>query len=924
MATTGQPVAEAVVVVTADLKQFISQLNVARLATMQFANAVSSSIGSAITSMSRTVASGMNVAISGMKSAAIAAGDLASGIYKAADAAGSSNFSRVLGVGMLALGKSMIESNAMFERVQIAMDSLTGSAENGAAMMAKLKEVAVNTPFTMQGLAKNAQFLMTMGFAAKDVIPIMMRLGDVLAVRGTGDPEQSLTSAVQAMARLNQAPALTTRSMLQFANQGIPVMDALMKKLGKTRQEVQALIHAGQITPQQGMSAVMSLADDPRFKGKMGAMNATFTGMMSNVSDAFTMFAARAGKPLFESAKATATQLFTYLMSSAGNAMADKIAAGFAKVSAFLAPFTGAIKAAIPTILKVGAVLGGLSLIMPILNTGLRIAAPLVGMLVGAFKPLNFLLLGLGYLATKALGDPATMASLSDGFNAASAAVQRFVDQFGGIEGLLTAVWGAFTGFWDYIAEKAGEAWTYIKENAGAAWDWILEKAGAVADAIGPVLTTGLAGAALMFTGIGVAIMKAYDAVSSFVSANAEMVQAVAGTALAVGLVALAIKGVIAVLSALGITQVISAGLWAAWTVAVLFAKGAVLVYSVSVLVLTALVSACTFAIGLFTATLSAASIVSAVVTLVSLGVAAAVVGAVLLVAASAISAFIETGKGLSKLVVDIAGIDEGPLDRISGIFGEWFSILKDVADMARDDIPSAIKLLGAGAKLAFSQLSDVFPPLWEYIKTGFSTLIDYVCAKFSASFSEAFNNSLGALMAGIAAVNPVLAKAMGFVGADPKAYFAAAEKAREAGRVAEAKAFLDMLVASARFRGDAKESPETVEARRVYEELKSGLKKDIELKKVGDAASVIAAGAEGTAGGMETPASPKFDDNAAAAKTGFSGFAELWKKTQEAMGENEMMNFTKRGAMAAEGALPILKGIKEKIKAPPPRGWGA
>jgi hypothetical protein len=75
----------------------------------------------------------------------------------------------------------------------------------------------------------------------------------------------------------------------------------------------------------------------------------------------------------------------------------------------------------------------------------------------------------------------------------------------------------------------------------------------------------------------------------------------------------------------------------------------------------------------------------------------------------------------------------------------------------------------------------------------------------------------------------------------------------------------------------------------------------------------------------MATPPSPDFDKNAAAQKTDFSGFADLWKKTQQAMGENEMLALTKRGAVAGEGVWKIAKDILGKI--PPPGGhrrdWG-
>lgn len=72
-----------------------------------------------------------------------------------------------------------LKQAADFEQTQVSFEVLTGSVENGKALIQDLTSFAAKTPFTFTGITDAAKQLMAYGVAQKDIIPTASMLGDI-------------------------------------------------------------------------------------------------------------------------------------------------------------------------------------------------------------------------------------------------------------------------------------------------------------------------------------------------------------------------------------------------------------------------------------------------------------------------------------------------------------------------------------------------------------------------------------------------------------------------------------------------------------------------------------------------------------------------------------------------------------------------
>src|SRR5215467_13130593 len=90
--------------------------------------------------------------------------------------------------------------NAQLQNSSIAFTTMLGSAQKSKAFLDQLQQFAKTTPFEFGDLVSNAQNMMGMGIAAKDVIPDLRALGDsVASIGGSAQQVNSVTLAFDQM-----------------------------------------------------------------------------------------------------------------------------------------------------------------------------------------------------------------------------------------------------------------------------------------------------------------------------------------------------------------------------------------------------------------------------------------------------------------------------------------------------------------------------------------------------------------------------------------------------------------------------------------------------------------------------------------------------------------------------------------------------
>ena len=209
--------------------------------------------------------------------------------------------------------------------------------------------------------------------------------------------------------------------------------------------------------------------------------------------------------------------------------------------------------------------------------------------------------------------------------------------------------------------------------------------------------------------------------------------------------------------SVLKVSQILSAAMWLGWIGVVGIAKLAMLLFSAVVVGFNVgmaimggvlafasggFAGLATFVLGAKVATWlfnSALTVTNALLLGAGLIGAAVVIGGIGL----AFKAAWEMAKGFGGAMGSVVGIfgsfssGNGPMGTITSLFGQWKSIVGDIFELMKTDMPGAMAVAKAAFALAVAQIGELFPPLWAYLKEGFLILFDTVAQNMEVTFKK-------------------------------------------------------------------------------------------------------------------------------------------------------------------------------------------
>lgn len=195
-----------------------------------------------------------------------------------------------LGGGLVAIGKSAVQTAVEFERTEIAFEVMTGSAERAKAVLEDLYQFAAVTPFEIQDVIKAAQTFTAVGIEAETAAAMVKRLGNISASM-PGEMADNLQHVVRALAQMHAKGTVQAEEMTrQLANAGIPAWEALAHRIGVTVPEAMARARAGMVSAREGIMAILDLAASPRFAGAQARHAQTMIGLWSTLKDNVTFF----------------------------------------------------------------------------------------------------------------------------------------------------------------------------------------------------------------------------------------------------------------------------------------------------------------------------------------------------------------------------------------------------------------------------------------------------------------------------------------------------------------------------------------------------------------------------------------------------------------------------------------------------------
>lgn len=200
----------------------------------------------------------------------------------------------LVGKGMYDLVKSIVEVRGEFQQLEIAFETMLGSADKANALMSQLTETAAKTPFDLKGVANGAKQLLAYGTAAEDVNDTLVRLGDIAS--GLSIP---LNDMVMLYGTTMTQGRMFTQDLRQFMGRGIPLAEELAKQFGVTTDKVGELVTAGKVTSKEFNAAIMAMSSEGgKFYNLMERQSASLTGQISNLSDAWDVARNNIGKSM--------------------------------------------------------------------------------------------------------------------------------------------------------------------------------------------------------------------------------------------------------------------------------------------------------------------------------------------------------------------------------------------------------------------------------------------------------------------------------------------------------------------------------------------------------------------------------------------------------------------------------------------------
>lgn len=194
----------------------------------------------------------------------------------------------VAGAALGAAGVFGVKAAGDFQQTRIAFEGILGSGQKAQAFLSQLRDFAAKTPFEFPELSGAARQLLGVGFAAKDVIPIMTKIGNVTAA--LGGSAEGVNGVVRALGQM-QGKGKASAEELQQISEAIPgfsAIKAIAESMGVTTAEAFKLLEKGAVPADEAIQAILTGME--KFPGAAGAMDRqsrTLNGVISTLKDTF-------------------------------------------------------------------------------------------------------------------------------------------------------------------------------------------------------------------------------------------------------------------------------------------------------------------------------------------------------------------------------------------------------------------------------------------------------------------------------------------------------------------------------------------------------------------------------------------------------------------------------------------------------------
>lgn len=421
--------------------------------------------------------------------------------------------------GALALTGGLVKTGIGFKAFKqnslVAFTTMLGSAEKAQKHLDDMMTFAKSTPFAYPDLVTSSRNLVAFGFKAKDTIPLMKTLGDVVA--GIGGGNQELLNIVDIFGKMKAGGRASLEEINRLSDMGVPALAILGNQMGLTGAELREKISGGAIEANDAIKMLVDgmkngtkgvMGETAKYGGMMDGLKGTFTGAMDSMKGAWR----RAGDAMMDDA------LFEKLIEGV-NWLTQQINKLPAVMTPVFSAINSGLNALIPMFQKAGDALSNMSSDQ-VAATMFIIAGAITGAVIPAFA-------GMAVAAWSA------MAPLLP-FIAVGAAV-------GAVAMVIYKNWSSispvFASMWSVVQPVLQGLWKGFQQSAQLLMSWLMPAFEAFKSAIttimplliaiGAALGIFLATAVAVFNGVVAAIGPILTAIGNILNVVANVVMGV-------------------------------------------------------------------------------------------------------------------------------------------------------------------------------------------------------------------------------------------------------------------------------------------------------------------------------------------------------------------------------------------------------------
>lgn len=187
----------------------------------------------------------------------------------------------IMGAAWSAVGATSLKYNANIEQLQTSFEVMTGSAEEGAKVLERVRKLGAETPFETEGLAETVQLLMSYNLTGDKAIDVMKMLGDV----AQGDQEKLFRIAT-AYGQMSSASKVMLEDIRQMIEAGFNPLAEISQTTGESMESLYKRISKGKVTVDEITASMeRSTSAGGKYFQSMEKQSKTVNGLLSTLKD---------------------------------------------------------------------------------------------------------------------------------------------------------------------------------------------------------------------------------------------------------------------------------------------------------------------------------------------------------------------------------------------------------------------------------------------------------------------------------------------------------------------------------------------------------------------------------------------------------------------------------------------------------------